>query len=392
MNTIARPAHELADIVRQYGDAFIDHYQPLKQHRRVFNAIRKCRTAALGGHLDRCDACGHERYSYNSCRNRHCPKCQGTNRERWILQRQKDLLPVPYFHVVFTLPEQLNELCLAHPSDLYNILFRASRDTIQILGQDPKHLGADTGMIAVLHTWGQQLWLHPHLHCIVPGGGITKAGYWKHCKSNGNYLFPAKVMSSLFRGKFMAMLRAFCRSRKIPLCNEWCTDLYRTPWVVYAKHVFAGPKQVIEYLGRYTHRIAISNHRLLALAGGQVTFTYKDYRQAGVKKTMTLHANEFLRRFCLHILPPGFMKIRHYGILASRAKATLKTQQAKMGVVVKPVESLGWKEIARTVLHFDPDACPICNVGKMKIVTILEPEGRSPPWPIVQSAPSPINT
>ena len=392
MNTIIRPAHELADIVGQYGDAFIDHYHPLKQHLRVLNAIRKCRTAGLGGHLDRCDSCGHERYSYNSCRNRHCPKCQGTNRERWILERHKDLLPVPYFHVVFTLPEQLNALCLAHPSDLYNILFRASRHTIQALGQDPKHLGADTGMIAVLHTWGQQLWLHPHLHCIVPGGGITKAGYWRNCKSKGNYLFPARVMSSLFRGKFMAMLRAFCRNRKIPLSNEWCTDLYRTQWVVYAKQVFAGPKQVVEYLGRYTHRIAISNHRILAIDNGQVTFGYKDYRQAGIKKTMTLQANEFLRRFCLHILPPGFMKIRHYGILASRAKPALKIQQAKMGVVVKPVEALGWKEIARTVLHFDPDACPVCKTGKMKVITILEPEGRSPPWPVVQSCPSLSNT
>lgn len=382
MNAVKGPAHELADIVRQYGDAFIDQYLPLKQHLRVLNAIRKCRTAALGGHVDRCDACSHERYSYNSCRNRHCPKCQGTNRERWILDRQKDLLPVPYFHVVFTLPQQLNALCLAHPADLYNILFRASRDTIAQLGLDPSHLGATTGMIAVLHTWGQQLWLHPHLHCIVPGGGITKAGYWRHCKSKGNYLFPATVMSSLFRGKFMAMLRAFCRSRKIPLGNEWCTDLYRTQWVVYAKQVFAGPQQVIEYLGRYTHRIAISNHRLMATANAQVTFSYKDYRQTGVKKMMTLHVNEFLRRFCLHILPPGFVKIRHYGILATRAKPGLKAQQIKMGVVVRTSERLDWKEIARAVLHFDPDACPLCKTGKMKVTTFLEPEGRSPPWPM----------
>jgi predicted Zn-ribbon and HTH transcriptional regulator len=388
MKTLARPTHELADIVRMYGDAFIDLYHPLKQHLRVLNAIRKCRTAALGGHLDKCDACGHERFSYNSCRNRHCPKCQGTNRERWIIERQKDLLPVPYFHVVFTLPEPLNALCLAHPSDLYSILFRASRDTMAQLGQDTRHLGAATGMIAVLHTWGQQLWLHPHVHCIVPGGGITKAGYWKHCKSKGNYLFPAKVMSSLFRGKFMAMLRAFCRRRKIPLGNDWCTDLYRTQWVVYAKPVFARPQQVIEYLGRYTHRIAISNHRLLATAQGQVSFTYKDYRQAGVKKTMTLQANEFLRRFCLHILPPGFMKIRHYGILASRAKPRLKEQQQKMGVLARPVQRLDWKEIARTVLHFDPDACPICKAGRMKVMAFLEPEGRSPPWPIVQPCSS----
>jgi predicted Zn-ribbon and HTH transcriptional regulator len=209
MNAVARPKHELADVIRLYGGQFIQQHQPLKQHQRTLNAIAVCRTAALGGHIDRCNDCGHERTSYNSCRNRHCPKCQGTNRERWVLERQEDLLPVPYFHVVFTLPEQLNALCLSHPRQLYTLLFQASRQTVMQLGDQDKRLGADMGMISVLHTWGQQLWLHPHVHTIIPGGGISKSGHWKFTAGRGKFLFPVRVMSRVFRGKFMEMLNAF---------------------------------------------------------------------------------------------------------------------------------------------------------------------------------------
>lgn len=383
MNSVPRPSHELADVIRLYGEQFIQQHNPLKQHLRTLNAIAKCRTAALGGHVDQCDGCGHERIAYNSCRNRHCPKCQGTNRERWIMERQKDLLPVPYFHVVFTLPQQLNTLCLSHPQQLYSILFQASRQTVMQLGLDPKHLGAKPGMITVLHTWGQQLWLHPHVHCIIPGGGITKAGYWRFTKSNGKFLFPIKVMSAVFRGKFIRMLKKFCTDEKISLPVEFINSLYQNKWVVYAKQPFAGPKQVIGYLGRYTHRIAISNHRIKSIADGKVNFSYKDYRQGGVQKVMTLDAGEFLRRFCLHILPPGFMKIRHYGMLANRAKSKLKMQQMKMGISIVPKIKMGWKQVARQAMNFDVDACPCCLSGRMHTIRFFAahapPSGRNSP-------------
>ena len=368
MKPLPRPTHELADVIRLHGAQFIQQHSPLKQHQRTLNAIVKCRTPALGGHVDRCDGCGHERISYNSCRNRHCPKCQGTNRERWISERQKDLLPVPYFHVVFTLPEPLNSLCLSHPQQLYTILFQASRQTVMQLGDEDKHVGARMGMISVLHTWGQQRWLHPHVHCIIPGGGITKAGYWRFTASKGKFLFPSKIISSVFRGKFMEMLKAFCSKENIPLNKDFINRLYKNDWVVYARQPFAGPNQVIEYLGRYTHRIAISNHRIKSIADGKVNFSYKDYRQGGVLKILPLDACEFLRRFCLHILPPGFMKIRHYGILANRAKTKLKIQQMKMGISIVPKTKMDWKQVANQAMGFDVDACPCCKTGRMHTI------------------------
>jgi len=384
MATFIKPACELADVVRTFGDGFIQQCNPLYQHRRVLNAIAKCRTAALGGHVDVCDTCAHERISYNSCRNRHCPKCQGTNRERWVLDRGHDLLPVPYFHVVFTIPQQLNEWCLRYPGVLYNILFQASakgmdthKYTVMKLGLDEKHLGAKMGMVSVLHTWGQQLWLHPHVHCIVPGGGVTQAGHWKLSRSKGKYLFPGKVMGAVFRGKFMEMLKGFCCREKIPLTEAFIQSLYKTGWVVYAKQPFMGHGQVIEYLGRYTHRIAISNHRIRSIADGKVAFAYKDYNQGGQHKTMALDGCEFLRRFCLHILPPGFMKIRHYGILSSRAKPQLKMQQMKMGVPIVKKEKPSWQEIAKRMMGFDVGVCPCCKTGKM--VTILYFDANAPP-------------
>lgn len=372
-----KPVFELADVVKMFGEAFERKHNPLGQHKRVLRAITQCRTAALGGHLDVCDQCAHQRVSYNSCRNRHCPKCQGTNRERWILDRQHDLLPVPYFHVVFTLPEQLNAFCLKFPEALYTILFRAASSTIETLSHDPNYLGAKTGMIAVLHTWGQQLWLHPHIHCIVPGGGISQAGHWKMARSKGKFLFPAKVMSAVFKGKFMAMFRKFCAEEKVFVEKKTVDGLYRLPWVVYAKQPFLGPKQVIEYLGRYTHRIAISNHRIKSVGDGKVCFSFKDYRNGGTQKMMTLDGCEFLRRFCLHILPPGFMKIRHYGILSSRSKPKLKIQQMKMGVCIVKKQKMSWQQIVRQVMGFDVEQCPCCKKGRM--ITILFFGAHGPP-------------
>lgn len=378
--TFIKPAFELADVVRLHGERFIAKHHPLGQQLRVLNAIRKCRTAALGGHLDKCRACNHQRISYNSCRNRHCPKCQGTNRERWIMDRELDLLPVTYFHVVFTLPEQFNGYCLKNPEALYNILFAAANLTCAKLAADSKHLGAQTGMIGVLHTWGQQLWLHPHIHCIIPGGGVSKAGYWKHAKSKGKFLFPVKVMSQLFKGIFLAMFKAYCCQQKIILDPSWLTALYKMPWVVYAKRPFLGPKQVIEYLGRYTHRIAISNHRIKNVDENTVTFAYKDYRDAAKQKLMTLTGEEFLRRFCLNILPPGFRKIRHFGLLASRAKPKLKIQQMKMGVAFVKKEKLPWQQVLLQAMNYDVDACPACKNGRLQ--TILFFKANAPPMRI----------
>lgn len=363
-----RPAFELAGIIKQYGKQFEQQHQPLKYHRRVLNALEKCRTAALGGHLDACDSCGHQRISYNSCRNRHCPKCQGAEREKWILARQEDLLPTTYFHVVFTLPEHLNSLCLKYPRQMYNMLFAASKETIMQFGWDQKHLGAKTGMVAVLHTWGQQLWLHPHLHCIVPGGGISKAGHWKDARGNGKYLFPVKALSLVFRGKYVEKLKAFFKEENLPSEKGLLDKLFSKPWVVYGKQPFMGSAQVIEYLGRYTHKIAISNHRITQVADGKVSFSYKDYRTGANQKIMQVGAVEFLRRFCMHILPPKFVKVRHYGILASRTKPKLKMQQMKMGISIVPKAKPTWKQVALQVFGFDPEACPCCKTGKMHII------------------------
>ncbi len=375
---MGKPTFELAQIIREFGFEFEQKHHPLKQHRRVLNALQICRTAALGGHVDKCSDCNHERISYNSCRNRHCPKCQATNRERWILEREKDLLPVNYFHVVFTLPHELNDLCLHYPKEMYTILFSTSKETITTFGNDEKHLGAKTGMISILHTWGQNLSLHPHVHMIVPGGGITEDGKWKQAKSNGQFLFPVQAMSVVYRGKFMEQLKLFCDAIKKPLNVQLRKLLYKKNWVVYAKEPFFGPKQVIEYLGRYTHRVAISNHRIKKVENEKVSFAYKDYATGGKQKLMTLEAMEFLRRFCMHIMPPKFMKIRHYGILSSRAKPKLKMQQMQMGVLpTKTKEKITWQEITLLTLGFDVEACPVCKNGRMK--TILTFAGNAPP-------------
>jgi hypothetical protein len=370
-----KPAFEVAQIIRDYGDDFVQKFQPLKQHQRVLNALKICRTAALGGHLERCnnEKCKHERIAYNSCRNRHCPKCQTTNRERWILARKEDVLDCTYFHVVFTLPQELNAFCLKYSKELYEVLFQASKETIFAFGNDPKHLGAQLGIISILHTWGQNLSLHPHVHMIVPGGGFTKDNAWKNSASKGDFLFPIKAMAKVYRGKFMEKFLRFLAENKLPIELSLRRKLYDKNWVIYAKQPFKNAEGVVEYLGRYSHKIAVSNHRIKGVRDGKVTFSYKDYAHGSVTKLTTLDATEFLRRFCMHILPPKFVKIRHYGFLSSRAKVKLKVHQMKTGILPNKSVKLSYAEITRSQLGFDVEQCPCCKNGRMKTVLHFMP-------------------
>lgn len=372
-----RPQFEIAQIIRDYGADFVQNNEVLKQHKRVLNALKICRTSELGGHIDRCDSCSHERISYNSCRNRHCPKCQNTNRERWILARKEDLLDCSYFHVVFTIPLELNAFCLKHPKELYSILFQASKETLFAFGNDPKHLGAQLGAISILHTWGQNLSLHPHVHLIVPGGGFTKENQWKNCASNGDFLFPIRAMAKVYRAKFMEKLLVFLQQIDTPLQLALRRKLYDKNWVIYAKQPFKGPEAVVEYLGRYSHKIAISNHRIKSISDGKVSFSYKDYAHGSVTKIMTLESSEFLRRFCMHILPPKFVKMRHYGFLSNRGKEKLKIEQLKSGKIRMDKTKVDYKEITKVQLGFDLDACPCCKTGRM--ITILQFAANAPP-------------
>lgn len=378
---MSKPTYELATIIKDYKYVFINKHQPLKFQLRALHAIEICRTAHLGGHVDKCNTCNHIRISYNSCRNRHCPKCQVTNKERWILSREKDLLPTTYFHCVFTLPHELNIYCIHHPKELYNMLFEASKATIETFASDEKHLGAKTGMISLLHTWGQNLSLHPHVHMIVTGGGLTDSGLWKQSKRNGNFLFPVKAMSIVYKNKLMEKLVLFLQTKNKPMDVKLRRGLYNKNWVVYAKEPFGGPKQVIDYLGRYSHKIAISNNRIKNIEDSKVSFTYKDYADKNKQKIMTLEAEEFLRRFCLHILPPKFMKIRHYGILSSRNKPMLRKYQFGIGIIIKKNEALSWKEIAKTKLNFDADKCPCCKTGTM--IRIQSFDANAPPIKLI---------
>ena len=369
-----KPSYELAQVIEQFGDSFNETHSPNDYIKRILHAIQSCRTAALGGHVDACEECGHIRISYNSCRNRHCPKCQNTQREAWIESRKQDLLPVPYFHVVFTLPANLNGLFLKQPVVMYNLLFKTAWETIAQFSFT--NLCSETGMIAVLHTWGQNLSLHPHLHCIVPGGGINYKGRFKQVKiskTGRSFLFPVKNISTVYRAKFISFLQ-----KQVPQENSYISELYKNNWVVYAKEPFAGPQQVVEYLGRYTHKVAISNHRLVEITNENVRFKYRDYRD-NVQKEMTLSGNEFLRRFCQHILPKSFIRIRHYGMLATTKRKQLRQIQKNFGITIADKkENKDWKQICREYLSYDPDLCPHCKKGFM--VTILHfDSGRAPP-------------
>jgi predicted Zn-ribbon and HTH transcriptional regulator len=332
---MTRPTLEVADILRVQGDRFLDRYGSSFdfQQLKAFRAVQRCRTAALGGHRDQCSRCGYQAISYNSCRNRHCPKCQAQARQRWLAARERELLPASYFHVVFTVPHELNLLALENPTLFYDLLFTATAQTLLEIAADPKHLGAEIGILSTLHTWGQNLLLHPHMHCVVPAGGLA-LDHRRWIRPRYPFFLPVKVLSRVFRGKFLAGLKRLHRRKK--LCcsgpSAALTDpqqfakllrhLHRHDWVVYAKPAFGGPLQVLRYLGRYTHRVAISNHRLLAFEQERVTFRWKDYARGGKQGQMMLAATEFLRRFFLHVLPKGFVRIRHYGFLANRFRVS----------------------------------------------------------------------
>ena len=332
---MTRPAVEVADILCAQGQSFLDRYRSSLdfQQLKALRAIQRCRTAALGGHRDACQSCGYQAVSYNSCRNRHCPKCQAQARERWITARQRDLLDTSYFHVVFTVPHELNGLALENPRLFYDLLFTATAQTLLEIASDAKHLGAEIGVIAILHTWGQNLLLHPHIHCVIPAGGLS-LDHRRWLRPRYPFFLPVKVLSRVFRGKFLAGLKRLHRRKKLQCAGpagaladqqqfaKLLRHLHRHDWVVYAKPAFGGPMQVLRYLGRYTHRVAISNHRLLAFDQERVTFRWKDYARGGKQGTMTLVATEFLRRFFLHVLPKGFVRIRHFGLLANRFRAS----------------------------------------------------------------------
>lgn len=366
-----RPRCEVADVLQRLGNE--REQMGLSTHQlRTLRAIELCRTLSLGGHVDVCDSCGILKMSYNSCRNRHCPKCQGHKREEWIQKREADLLPCTYYHLVFTLPQQLNVLALQQPSLVYNALFKSAWETLKQFG---KTSGVHLGMIAVLHTWGQNLSLHPHLHCIVPGGGIDHDGKWQKQLRSNKYLFPVKALSKVFRAKYVNQLRDNGTQDKTLI-----KSLFHTGWVVYAKRPFGGPKQVIEYLGRYTHKVAISNHRIQQITDTDISFSYKDYREHGITKIMQLSNREFVRRFAQHILPLRFVRIRHYGMLSSTWKRG-KLQTLQSDLRVKRPETK-----PKTLLR----KCPCCKTGTMITIEVFGKRG--PPQKYLIGNPSvPVN-
>jgi hypothetical protein len=365
-----RPAHTVADIL-EIEQQKLQQLSLTSWHFRTLQALRRCRTSAMGGHIDKCDCCQKLHISYNSCRNRHCPTCQGHKREQWINARENELLNVPYFHVVFTLPHEFNSFALSHGKVIYSSLFKAAWQTLQQFGANPKHLGGKMGMIAVLHTWGQNLSLHPHLHCIVPGGGLTKSGKWKSAKSKGKYLFNVKAMSPVFKAKYVALLR----KSELNIPQKIYNEVFKKKWVVFAKQPFARPENVIEYLGRYSHKIAISNHRILQIdqEKKRVTFTAKDYRHGDKKIVLTLSTEEFVRRFGLHILPKGFTRIRHFGILSSSWKKE-KLPQLQAELAVKKLATIIPE---KPVLHRQ---CPSCKKGKLHTVLLFDARGPPQNW------------
>jgi hypothetical protein len=379
-----KPTFEVADIFRKAFSGYNDAFGPLPaDHYKVANALMACRTSALGGHIDRCDHCNHEHISYNSCRNRHCPKCQALQRARWVECRTRDLLPVHYFHVVFTIPRELNAFALRNKKPFYTLLFQAVSETLQCFARDKKYLGGQIALFAILHTWGQNLMDHPHLHCVIPGGALMDDGRWKQCPKG--FLFPVKPLSALFKGKLLDYFRKSIAEGAIELCGTLqqyknhsrmkalLDSLYKEQWVVYIKPPFAGPKAVVKYTGRYTHRVAISNSRLVAMDGKGVTFRWKDYSDHNRQKRMTLDGVEFIRRFMLHVIPSGFVRIRHYGFLSNRSrKEKLDACRKALGIKPQEVETVAesqtphWYDLVIKFLGIDPRICPVCKKGLMK--------------------------
>ena len=391
-----RPKLEVADVFRRYGEAYRDEHgasMPSTQ-RRVMKAIEVCRTAALGGHVEKCDTCSHERISYNSCGDRHCPKCQSLARAEWLQQRQAELLNVPYFHVVFTVPEEIAAIAYQNKEVVYGILFHATAETLRTIAADPKHLGAEIGFFAVLHTWGQNLMHHPHLHCVVPGGGLSPDGErWIACRPG--FFLPVRVLSRLFRRLFLEDLEKAFRAGKLQFFHSlerlreprefarYLTPARNREWVVYSKAPFAGPEQVLDYVGRYTHRVAISNNRLLDIENGQVKFSWKDYRDGNQPKTMTLSAGEFIRRFLLHTLPEGFQRIRYYGFLSNRYRQQKLAQCRRLLGMPLPASSTetsmatDYRDRFEQLTGVSLRKCPLCQRGQMILVETLAPR-RSP--------------
>jgi hypothetical protein len=391
------PKLEVAEIFRRYGQAYreMNGASMSTAQRRVMTAIEVCRTAALGGQIEKCDACGERRICYRSCRNRHCPKCQSLARAEWIEHRQAELLNCEYYHVVFTVPDQIAAIAYQNKEVVYNILFQATAETLRTIANDPKHLGAEIGFFAVLHTWGSSLMHHPHLHCVVPGGGLSPDGArWVPCRPG--FFLPVRVLSVLFRRLFLEHLQNAFDSGKLRFFSalenlrdgrefdRYLESVRKAKWVVYAKRPFAGPEQVLDYVGRYTHRVAISNHRLLDIDGGQVSFRYKDYRNSNRQRTMTLAAEEFIRRFLLHVLPRGFHRIRYYGFLGNRfrqEKLALCRQLLGMAPQqvpqTQPVD-LDYQDHHEQLTGISLRICPVCHRGHMVVVEQLKPARTTP--------------
>ncbi|MFH1976547.1 MAG: IS91 family transposase [Pseudomonadota bacterium] len=387
---------EVADIFRQHGPAYRESHRLARNDWRVMRAIEVCRTSALGGHKDKCDNCGHLEISYNSCRNRHCPKCQTLKKERWIEARSDDLLPIQYFHVVFTIPSELNPLVSMNRKVMYDLLFRSVSETLMELANDQKHLGARIGAIGILHTWGQNLMDHPHIHCIVTGGGLSSDGSrWVSCRKG--FFIHVKVMSALFKGKFLDHLK-YCFKRgdlvfpggisHLKRPEDFKTfrkQFYKKKWVVYCKPPFGGPKGVLQYLGRYTHRVAISNNRILASRDGNVSFLWRDYADDNRQKTMTLKADEFIRRFLLHALPERYVRIRHFGLLANRSRkdniaVCRKIIGGDKAVTKENARQETWQEQLLRICGIDVTTCHVCQKGRMcRIEHLLPVRCKSPP-------------
>lgn len=386
MNAFTKPQHEVADIFNRYGPTFRKERKLQLSNHKVMNAIQSCRTSALGGHQDRCSDCKYDRFSYNSCRNRHCPKCQGMNQLKWVEKTAENLFPTNYFHLVFTIPSELNSICLMNKKLMYDALFKAASETIIMLSEQEKHLGATPGITAVLHTWGQNLMEHPHIHMIVTAGGLSvKDKRW--VKSKKNFLLPVKVVSKVFRGKFLAKIKQLYQAQELQLkgsikglnnkkeFKKLLDIVYEKDWVVYAKKPFNNAAHVFKYLGKYTHKIAISNHRIVTIENHEVTFKYKDYADNNTQKIMTIKANEFIRRFLLHTLPKGFCKIRHYGLAANRTKKNnlkivRKLLNAVHSIYLRTKET--WQETLLRLTGFDVAVCPKCKTGEMKTIRIIE--------------------
>ena len=387
---------EVADIFRQHGPAYREAHRLGRNDWRVMHAIEACRTSVLGGHKDKCDHCGHLEISYNSCRNRHCPKCQTLRKERWIEARGEDLLPIQYFHVVFTIPSELNRLVSMNRMVMYDLLFQSVSETLMKLAHDPKHLGARIGAIGILHTWGQNLMDHPHIHCVITGGGLSAdAARWVPCRKG--FFIPVRVLSALFKGKFLDLLKkcfssddlvfpgSICRLKQPRDFEIFRKQLYQKKWVVYCKPPFGGPKGVLQYLGRYTHRIAISNNRVLDNRDGNVSFLWRDYADGNRQKTMTLKADEFIRRFLLHVLPHRYVRIRHFGLLANRNRNKAIAVCRKILGTGKTIAKQNsrretWQEQLLRICRIDVTVCPVCQKGRMVRMALLLPcRCNSPP-------------